>query len=376
MKTIQGFVRRTQPFVCSASTRLALSYLVIFMVLSVSFSIVLYKVSSDSLQETKTPATSTNSARSIVENNRGVLVPNNSPDTKYRLPTNGKPQLGGEASAGALKRQVGQQIIASIQKRLVERLVFLNVSVLILGAGLSYGLARRTLRPIEAAMEAQARFTSDASHELRTPLTVIQAETEGALRMLKLPERARTVLQSNLEEIVQLKQLSESLLKLARNAEVIPVGPVPVDEVVAKARRRAAKFAQTRAITIQATIPHIDVLADTISLTQIISILLDNAIRYSPRKGIITIEAHADSKKHTHIIVRDHGIGIDRTELSRIFDRFYRSEQARKQSATGHGLGLSIAQKLAERQHGRLTAESEVGKGSVFTVTLPTFKNS
>ena len=222
-------------------------------------------------------------------------------------------------------------------------------------------------------MEAQSRFTSDASHELRTPLTVMQSENEGALRTLELSDRARAVLQSNLEEIAQLKGLSESLLRLARDNEELTTEPVWIDEVIAETEHNARKFARTRAITIDTKVPHARALADAPSLVQVISILLDNAIKYSLPQSTVFIEGHVDGR-YAFIKVRDLGSGISSDDLPYVFDRFYRSKSARKQYVTGHGLGLSIAKKLVEQQHGTLDVTSELGKGSTFTVKLPAFQ--
>jgi signal transduction histidine kinase len=339
-------------FIRTPTARLALSYLAILLLLSIGFSVAVYGIATNPVQ--------------------AIVQADGTPP--HLLPGKSLPQPGKAIKLDntALDRQV-----AAVKRSIAERLFILNGAVFVIGAGLCYYLARRTLKPIEEAMEAQARFASDASHELRTPLTVMQSETEGALRMLELPEGARAVFESTLEEIAQLKDLSEGLLRLARHTEAFPTEPVWIDEVIAKAKQSASKFAETKAITLDGAVPHTQAFADAPSLVQVISILLDNAMKYSPPKRTVFIEVSMDSKRaYTYISVRDQGIGIDRADLKRIFDRFYRSEHARKQSATGHGLGLSIAQKLVEQQHGRLTVESELSKGSTFTIRLPAFKQS
>ena len=334
------------------------------MILSIGFSIVLYQTSISSLwlpvNDSSAIYISSNGQPAIHKGSGAGTGSESSSVNKSQLIANFNQQL--------------QQNIDALKKSALERLVILNVAVFVVGAVLCSYLARRTLRPIEAAMEAQARFASDASHELRTPLTVMQAENEGALRMLDLSDSARAVLKSNLEEISQLRELTEGLLRLARDTEDMSLEPVWIDGLVEKAKKSVAKLASTKAIRIQVTVPHIQALADEPSLTQSIVILLDNAIQYSPEKSSVYIEGRAGSKQVT-IHVRDEGPGIESTDLKHIFDRFYRAEQTREQHPMGHGLGLSLAQKLVKLQHGSIMVESTPGRGSTFTIKLQALGN-
>jgi signal transduction histidine kinase len=259
-----------------------------------------------------------------------------------------------------------------VRNRLLTRLALLNGGTLVGGAFLSYYLARRTLRPIERAMDAQSRFTSDASHELRTPLAAIQAENEVALRGSNLTlSRAKELLRSNVEEITRLQQLSEGLLRLTNSRQQLDVQPVWVDEIGGDAMNHVIKLAQAKGIAIEDTVPHVQVVANPQSLAQAIVILLDNAIKYSPEKSTIHLEGKMNGKQ-VQLHVRDEGIGIAASHLPHIFDRFYRADQSRtSQSVQGYGLGLSIAKKLIEQQHGSISAVGELGEGSTFTIRLP-----
>lgn len=359
-------MKRSVKFFRSNSARLALSYLAILVALSIGFSVILFEATSPQRGSGARLSTSSVVARAPQKASHGNSGSQSTPNAF--LPTRPTTEATGVDTEGL------DEQLRLIKRHMIGRLVVLNVAVLIGGAVLCYYLARRTLRPIEIAMEAQSRFASDASHELRTPLTIMQAEIEYVLHTMTLPKRARTAFQSNLEEIVQLEELSDSLLRLARNTEEVSVKPVWIDEVAAKAKAGVTKTAKTKAATIECTVPHTRAIADMQMLVQIIVILLDNAIKYSPRKSTVSIDGHNDGKR-LYITIRDQGPGIDNVAITRIFDRFYRSEQARKQHPTGHGLGLAIAKKLTEQQHGRLTVESEVGKGSTFTIRLPAFKN-
>lgn len=356
-------MKRSVKFFQSSSARLALSYLAILVALSVGFSVILFEATSpqrgSSARMSTSPVVASHVAQKERHGNNGS-----------RSAIDALTPTGPQTEAAGLDQQ-----LLLIKRRVIGRLVALNAAVLIGGAALCYYLARRTLRPIEIAMEAQSRFASDASHELRTPLTIMQAEIEYVLHTMTLPKRARAAFQSNLEEIIQLEELSDGLLRLARNTEEISAGPVWIDEVAAKARTSVTKLARAKAITIDCTVSHARAIADMQTLVQILVILLDNAIKYSPKNSTVSIDAHNDGKR-LYISVRDQGPGIDDAELKHIFDRFYRSIQARKQHPAGHGLGLSIAQKLIAQQHGRLTVESELGKGSTFTIQLLAFKNT
>jgi two-component system, OmpR family, sensor histidine kinase CiaH len=256
--------------------------------------------------------------------------------------------------------------------RVLMRLVALNLVVLATGAAASYWLAQRTMRPIEEAMEAQHRFTADASHELRTPLAAMKAEIEVGLRDKKLSkEEAVSLLQSNLEEIDRLGNLAEGLLTLTQSDRAIVLQPLALDDIAGTIAGRMQPLAAAKQIDIRRELQPARVQADEAALGKIIGILLDNAIKYSPPKTTITLRTYSRAGQG-YLHVEDQGMGIKASELPHIFDRFYRADTSRsKQHVAGHGLGLSIAQKLAENLDATLEATSTPGKGSAFTLKLP-----
>jgi two-component system sensor histidine kinase CiaH len=329
-------------FLGSTTFRLANSYLLIIMVLSIAFSAVIYQVSWHEIGR-QVPPPSFFGQRE--EDHR-----QNDPDYQNYF----------------------KQRINEGRGALVERLVILNVGVLVGGAFLSYLLARRTLEPIEDVMHAQSRFVTDASHELRTPLTALLATNEVALRKPKLgAAEARNVIQSNTEELTKLKDLSDGLLSLAVGHGKLVREPVGLATIVSDAVDTVEPYAAGKQIEIQAKLENLEVVADRMSLTQALVILLDNAIKYSPDKTQVTIETKRKGKA-AQLRVIDQGIGIDQADLPHIFDRFYRVDNSRsKQTADGYGIGLSIAQNISLQHQGKLTAESQSGKGSTFTITLP-----
>lgn len=268
--------------------------------------------------------------------------------------------------------------IESSRDRIKLNLLYFNLVILVGGGAASYFLARRTLRPIEENVEAQTRFTSDASHELRTPLTAMKSEIEVALRDKNLSlDESKALHRSTLEEIGRLEALSSGLLQLARQERqdyVKSFSMVPLSEVIQEAVAKVEKTAKQRRIVISAESGEERVEGDRWSLVELVSVLLDNAIKYSPEGAAVKVEGFSKfHNRQTGISVTDTGTGIKPDDLPRIFDRFYRTDLSRTQSAVqGYGLGLSIAKKIADAHRGSIEVRSRVGEGSTFTVLLPT----
>lgn len=265
-----------------------------------------------------------------------------------------------------------EQRAAQARQELLASLVLLNLAVLLGGAFFSYFLARKTLEPIETAMHSQARFVSDASHELRTPLTALQVTNEVALRKKKLTlAQAKELIGHNLAETIKLRSLSESLLGLTQQGAVdITSAPINLSECVLDAVQTLSPLAADQRVTIGHDVPSVELAADAAAVTQIVRILLDNAIKYSPPGSAVAITARQDGPA-TVVSVRDHGPGIAPEHQAKIFDRFYRIDQSRSsQNVPGSGLGLAIAQTIAGRHGYRLAVDSAPGKGATFSLTI------
>lgn len=257
--------------------------------------------------------------------------------------------------------------------RIIGSLALLNIGVLVAGSLLSYVLARRQLRPIELALEAQNRFTADASHELRTPLTTMKTEIEVALRDEKLSTKeAKELLRSNEEEIDRLSKLVSGLLVLARKGDKPEVTPTELAPIAQKAVDRYKPMAKQRHIKLERQITDVTAVADPQHVDTILGILLDNATKYSPEHSTITT-ALAIYDNAACLTVHNQGPGISADDLAHIFDRFYRADSSRTGGQqAGHGLGLSIAQKLANNMNGTIAVRSSSTKdGTAFTVRLP-----
>lgn len=222
----------------------------------------------------------------------------------------------------------------------------------------------------ERALRAQRRFAADASHELRTPLTTIRGNIELLLHEPPISEADRLeVITDIMAESERLIRLINGLLVLERTdaewpgtTEVIEVRPV-IDEVV----RQAQRIDPERAITIDG-VEDVSISGNRDSLKQVLLILLDNALKYSPPDGPIEVSA-THERSRVRIRVRDSGPGIDPSFLPHIFERFHRGESVR--SGDGAGLGLAIARALVEAQRGEIAVESQLGRGAVFIVSLP-----
>jgi signal transduction histidine kinase len=264
-----------------------------------------------------------------------------------------------------------QKQFEATRGRTVTNLILLNSGVLIFGSAIGYALARRTLQPIEEAVEAQNRFTADASHELRTPLSAMKTEIEVALRDPKLSkEEMREILVSNVEEVDRLNQLADGLLVLARPGEPMELEKLDIAKIARESIDRWQTLATAKGISITADINNVIALGDKQATSNIIGILLDNAIKYGPSDSKIEFIVSTQDN-HACITVHNEGQGIAASDLPHIFDRFYRADTSRTKNATnGHGLGLSIAQKLAIAMRGNIGVRSKPNQGATFTLRL------
>lgn len=327
------------------AVRLSAAYMAIIMAISLIFSIALYQLSVGQLaQSLKQQYTRLRSIYGAT-----VLIPVNPRQIEYEL--------------------------AAGKRRLAWQLFYFNGFILAAGTGLSYWLARRTLQPIETALLAQARFAADASHELRTPLAAMQTGIEVALRDPKLSrDDAAALLHSNLEEVAKLRDLADGLLRLARSEQAsLPQTRVELAAIARDAAERVASIAAGRHIKLnnQVDSPGPATTGDATALAELVVILLDNAVKYSPTHTTVTISAWTD-RGSAQLAIADQGCGIAPEDLPCIFDRFYRADPSRSAAnVPGNGLGLSLAHQIVELHHGSIHVASTVGQGSTFTIRLP-----
>ena len=226
---------------------------------------------------------------------------------------------------------------------------------------------------IERSYNSQKQFVSDASHELRTPIAVIQ----GYVNMLRRwGKDDKTVLDEGINAIAQetasMKELVESLLFLARHDKktlMMEMSSFDVLDVVSELHKEAAMVTPEDTFVLSPS-DHCVVEADRGMIKQVMRILCDNAVKYTPKGGTITIGVQRKTGGCT-LSLSDTGPGIAPEELPKIFERFYRSDSARKAESSGHGLGLSIARIIVVAHGGKLRVRSKVGAGTTFSIDLP-----
>jgi len=227
---------------------------------------------------------------------------------------------------------------------------------------------------LENSFKQIKQFTADASHELKTPLTILKGEMEIALRSRDDIEHMREALASGLEEIDRMSSIVMNLLDLAKmdvEKGALPMGPVSIDRVLADRFEHFRRPAANKSIELALTRSVLAVVkGDTVRLSQLLSNLIDNAIKYTGRGGRVELSLDIEGADAV-IRVKDNGMGIPAADIPYLFDRFYRVNQARTGDEGGAGLGLSICREIALAHGGAITVESQPGAGTTFTARLP-----
>jgi two-component system sensor histidine kinase CiaH len=257
-------------------------------------------------------------------------------------------------------------------------LLYMNLGVLALGGVGSYVLARRSLQPLERAHEAQSRFTSDASHELKTPLAVMKSEIQVALRDESITKaELKELLESNVEEVDKLTKLSSALLELSRldNEYKLQHEPTDIARLIASQVKSLGVAEDRISVTVPKTAVYVD--GNEAMLGDLISILIDNALKYSPDDSEVTISIGTNGRT-CKIFVTNQGDGIPKEDLPHIFERFYRVDKARTSSnqTRSYGLGLSLAKKIVDLHDGDITVSTTPRELTLFTVALPQLRKN
>ncbi|MGH7203276.1 MAG: sensor histidine kinase [Candidatus Levyibacteriota bacterium] len=326
----------------SARLKLTAWYLVIIMMVSVTFSIAFYQASTQEIQRL------INRIKFQQSHHNDYIIP---------------PPPEGIITLDELQ---------DVKTRLEIALIIVNGIILVLAGGAGYFLAGRTLQPIQAMVDEQNQFISNASHELRTPIATLRAEMEGSLLEKHLSDKeARKLITSNLEELSRLQELSNSLLQLTHVHSTAnkPTAIVSLQEVLQTAEKKVRPHLKKKEMTLALPTVNEQVIGDRHALTEVFVNLFDNAIKYSHEKTAINVSTSI--KQHMiNIDVSDSGIGISVEDLPHIFERFYRADKSRSK-AEGYGLGLSIVHNIVRIHDGNLTVKSKEGEGTTFTITLP-----
>lgn len=267
------------------------------------------------------------------------------------------------------------RLLADQVRALNQYLVFLAIlgsSATILLVFVSWWLAGRSLGPAQKAWDQQQTFVSNASHELRTPLTLIRATADYGLRSQPKGQQS-DLLADILNECDYMDHLVDDLLLLSRldaHRLKMELEPISISDLFAETVRQVSKLAQAGNISLETDSTNSLVQADRVRLRQVLLILLDNALRFTPSGGSIRLSAHPVGK-WVQIEVADTGRGIDSKHLPHLFDRFYQVAAPENDSSRSNGLGLSIAKRLIEAQNGVIQIDSTPNKGARVQLSLP-----
>lgn len=329
----------------NARLRLTFWYLFIIALISLSFSTIIYRDVANELERGFTIAE---------QRLRALSIPST---PKYKV------KLLLEDELNAAKHVV------------LLRLFIINGFILITAGLGGYFLAGKTLQPIETMVNDQKRFVADASHELRTPLTSIKTEIEVALREKKLNTKSlQQLLKSNLEEIDKMKKFTDYLLSLSRyevQGKDLLMERVNLKEIIEEAQKVNSILAKGKHILIDLELEKVEIKGNKASLVELISIFINNAVKYSEKGKSINIRLRKE-RRNVIIIFKDEGIGIPKQDIPHIFDRFYRADISRnKETTDGFGLGLSIARSIVDAHKGEIKVDSKMNEGSTFTIILP-----
>jgi heavy metal sensor kinase len=280
---------------------------------------------------------------------------------------------GGIFLAGRALRPVGKiaQTAQEIEESDLSRRINVNTKDELgrLAATLNAMIAR-----LEKAFQRQKQFTSDASHELRAPLAVIEAESSLALQKERPSGDYRQSLETISQEAKQMSSLIDQLLILARadaGKEQWNFTEVSLDKLITNLSTDIEILCQEKGLIFQlGETQDAVVTGDEVRLRELLMNLLNNAIRYTPAPGVVSVSLRREGQMAV-VAVKDTGVGIPPEDIPFIFERFYRVDKSRSRADGGTGLGLAISQHIAQAHGGKIEVESQVGYGSTFSVWLP-----
>ena len=278
----------------------------------------------------------------------------------------------GETTA-IIQAAQSRRVVWEIVNRLVLILISVGLLALLLAGVGGLFVSGRAMRPVRGAFHRQRTFVADASHELKTPLTLIKLNAEMVVREPTSP-RNRKVIEDQLSEIDRMNALVSDLLVLARlDADKLDVSRETFDlaKIVAETADRFIMRAAEEEILLDIEVPgELPALGDPRQTGQILAALLDNAVRFTPSGGLVTVVGSSDDSR-VQASITDTGPGISPENLPHVFERFYRADTARRRSSGGTGLGLAIARDLAVIQGGEVVVSNAKNGGASFTLSLP-----
>ncbi|PIR43195.1 hypothetical protein COV24_04085 [candidate division WWE3 bacterium CG10_big_fil_rev_8_21_14_0_10_32_10] len=267
-----------------------------------------------------------------------------------------------------------EETLNEIRIKTIYDLIGLNILILVISGSLGYVFASKTLAPIEKMIEKQKRFISDAAHELKTPLTSMKVDLEVNLRDKNLKLKyAKKILQRTIHEIDAMNDLTNYLLQKSKYQNISEKDnkKIQLKAIIEEAISKLKTKTEEKNIKITKYIGNELVYGNKNRLKEVFINIIDNAIKYSENNKNISIRTSVKNNE-VKIKIVDHGKGISKEDIERIFDPFYRSDKARTNSKIeGYGLGLSIAKEIIEEHQGTIVVKSKLNRGSTFIVSLP-----
>ncbi len=254
-------------------------------------------------------------------------------------------------------------------------LIILGILAMIIATAAGHIMSGRAIVPLKTAYEKQRQFAADASHELRTPLAIVMASADLLLTDPSIQSPfLKQVLEDMRDEVKKMSKLVGDLLTVARSdnkALKLKLQRFDLSELLMQTLRLMQPLAEKKGITLYAKgMRSIEIRADEQKIKQLVLILVDNAVKYTPEQGSVMVSMSQPEKDKVRFVVQDTGIGISEEDQEKIFDRFYRVDKARSREMGGNGLGLAIAQEIVNLHKGEISVESEKGKGTSFIVDL------
>lgn len=265
-----------------------------------------------------------------------------------------------------------QTIIDRAQDILINRFIMIDTVIIFFVIILGFLLTQKTLKPIKANMQKQKRFIADASHELRTPIAIVISGLEVNLNNKSLDlSSAKRTLENTLIEMKEFSKLSNSLLDLSKYDTKIKseYKSIEVDELIRSIIEKNKNLAFLKNINIETDIESKAIIeGNEMEISRVFFNILDNAIKYTPQNGVITVSDKITSKNYV-ITISDNGVGISEDIINKIFDPFFRADTSR--STEGAGLGLTLAKKIIMNHKGTISIKSQLNKGTNVIISLP-----
>ncbi len=254
-------------------------------------------------------------------------------------------------------------------------LIFLGLLAMVIATAAGHFMSGRAIVPLKEAYEKQRQFAADASHELRTPLAVVMASAELLLNDPSIQSPfLKQVIEDVRDEVKKMTKLVGDLLVVARSDnKALKLKPQKFDlaELLQQNIRMMQPLAEKKKVALhEKNMKKTMIHADEQKIKQLVLILVDNAVKYTPEGGEVTVSMEKAERGRVRFAVKDTGIGISEADREKIFDRFYRVDKARSREMGGNGLGLAIAQEIVNLHKGEISVESEQGKGTTFFVEL------